>query len=444
MNSGRCPVPFYVDPGAPDGPLPGQKIYLVTGRGVDFPGAYVSCDVRPSADAQYKGVRNATLKSYTSWAPLEAAWFAGCDRGEHSHPTADEAGGDGAASAVTLREPPRSPTIAPPSSAPSSSPSSPTARSPHRSSHAPPSLMLPTTPPPSPRRPCVSDAHPAPPLPSLAPPSGIAGKMAYAVRHSSGGAVFDDYSGARQLYHSLQAKGESPALSASPSLTEGVCFAEGLVAERASAARRRWIVEEHMARAQNVATTWQAATDEWRERADGVWVSASDDEDSVCAPSLLLEPRTGGFQGAGDFEVGDTEFLGGNRCTVPERKLELEAREPASAAMGGTRRVLSRDFAGPGDEDEAAEEVAWLRRGREPAELRVASLALALRVASLLGVRTVATLTELLGLRLRVETTVVSGESVESTIILPSLLLSGLAFAAAGEGRGCPVASQRR
>lgn len=38
----RCAVPFYADPGQPNGPQVGQKIYLVTGRNVRAPGAYAS------------------------------------------------------------------------------------------------------------------------------------------------------------------------------------------------------------------------------------------------------------------------------------------------------------------------------------------------------------------------------------------------------------------
>ncbi|KAJ6542095.1 hypothetical protein DFH09DRAFT_1368283, partial [Mycena vulgaris] len=62
----HCAVPFYGDPGQPDGPVPGQKLYLVSGRNVWFPGAYVSW---PSADAQYKSVSNATCQGLQELDP---------------------------------------------------------------------------------------------------------------------------------------------------------------------------------------------------------------------------------------------------------------------------------------------------------------------------------------------------------------------------------------
>ncbi|KAJ7021006.1 hypothetical protein C8F04DRAFT_1187296 [Mycena alexandri] len=82
MTTHRCAVPFHPDPGQPARPT-GPKFYLVTGANVVKPGAYSSWT---SADAQYKGVSNVTLKGYTSWGALQSAWFAGCDRGEHTHP----------------------------------------------------------------------------------------------------------------------------------------------------------------------------------------------------------------------------------------------------------------------------------------------------------------------------------------------------------------------
>ncbi|KAF8145015.1 hypothetical protein K438DRAFT_1992271 [Mycena galopus ATCC 62051] len=79
----RCEPPFYADPGQPDQPLKGRKLYLVCGRLVQQPGVYTSW---PSADAQYKNVSGATVKSYRDYNELRGAWHARCNKGEHDHP----------------------------------------------------------------------------------------------------------------------------------------------------------------------------------------------------------------------------------------------------------------------------------------------------------------------------------------------------------------------
>ncbi|KAJ7433328.1 hypothetical protein FB451DRAFT_1473558 [Mycena latifolia] len=271
MTGFRCAVPFYADPGQPNGPLPGQKIYLVSGRNVCFPGAYVSW---PSAEAQWTGVSDASMMSYRHWEPLEAVWWAGCDRGEHDHSVLnDDAAGtlilwasptpSLSTSPSSLSVSPPSPSLPSPSSLAASSPSQlPRSSSRTRSRRTPrKSSMVPAL-----------DKAPAAPA-----TAHIAGRMAYAVKHNGGGVVFDDYGCARELYHTLQAEGESPSLASCPSLTEGVCFAEGFLLERASAARRRWIDEERVARRRNVAEKWATGLDDWRKR-NGVWTSGSDDE----------------------------------------------------------------------------------------------------------------------------------------------------------------------
>ncbi|KAJ7079805.1 hypothetical protein B0H15DRAFT_953891 [Mycena belliarum] len=317
-SSCRCAVPFYPDPGQPQGPLPGQKIYLVTGRKVRFPGAYVSWS---SADAQYKNVPSANLKSYKLWGPLEAAWFASCDRGEHRHPTSDTA----AADILRKSEPPPSASSSPPGPPSTSmlpalklqpSPTAlrtgagdslrtphthvvkstsiaapmgtPSADSPRRSATRSP-LVKPapslTAPKPTvsdvkPRRAGVPPARPASASPgqSAAAPPAIAGRMSYAVKYSGGGIVFGDYAEARARYHELQAAGEAPCLAPLPSLTEGVSFVEGFSGASASQARDVWINEEREARAQQVKDDWERAADRWRMKRNGVWTSESDEE----------------------------------------------------------------------------------------------------------------------------------------------------------------------
>ncbi|KAJ6523780.1 hypothetical protein DFH09DRAFT_1329815 [Mycena vulgaris] len=176
----RCAVPFYGNPGQPDSPMPGQKIYLVIGR---------------------NGVPNATVKGYRQWSPLEAAWFAACDRGEHDHPGLSDYPHGMALGAITAALPPRSGTPASPCSSGSIGSSPLPVSSAKTSYHSPPceSHILPTS---SRGTHMPSSSHSA---------SGdiIPGKMVYAVRHQEQGAVFSEYGGARELYHRLQAAGEA-------------------------------------------------------------------------------------------------------------------------------------------------------------------------------------------------------------------------------------------
>ncbi|KAF7326474.1 CxC2 domain-containing protein [Mycena venus] len=79
----RCNPPYHPDPGKPDTPSAGKKLYLVCGRRVNKPGMYT---LWASADAQYKYVSGATVKAYWDYNELRAAWHRHCDLGEHNHP----------------------------------------------------------------------------------------------------------------------------------------------------------------------------------------------------------------------------------------------------------------------------------------------------------------------------------------------------------------------
>ncbi|KAJ6527045.1 hypothetical protein B0H19DRAFT_1275362 [Mycena capillaripes] len=271
----RCPVPFYPDPGQPDNPQQYHKTYLVTGLNVAQPGAYGSWS---SANAQYTGVSDATVKSYKSWGGVQSAWSAGCERGEHAHlpqPVGDISARpqtplSPAHCGPTPRHPPCSPSPTRSSLSPAHSPSptaksllsstplSPSPRQSSRSSsHSSPS---PTSKPRSSDSPSPAPLSP-PPLPThaLRPASPlcvrVAGRMAYAVRGKGEGVILDDYEEARGIYHRLQNEGYSAALFSSPSLTGAVCWVEdfGVGGSSAEAARHRnWVLEEYTARQRRI------------------------------------------------------------------------------------------------------------------------------------------------------------------------------------------------
>ncbi|KAJ7645776.1 hypothetical protein B0H17DRAFT_1215907 [Mycena rosella] len=252
-------------------------MYLVSGRNVEFPGVYVSW---PSAAAQYHTTSSATVKKYKTWASLQAAWFAGCDRGEHDHPTSNDPqqpSMDGTLAVRSSAAPSSSQTFAAPHLLPS-----------REARHVKP-LWSPSAPGfPSPA-PAATDTRSRSPARDAA---AIPGKMAYAVRHNGQGVVFDDYSVARTLYHKIQAEGGSPALASSPSLTEGICFIEEFCAENSSAEgsrRRRWIEEERAARTRRVVRTWGYAVDSWRKGGNGVWTSESDESEGSDESSVSTE-----------------------------------------------------------------------------------------------------------------------------------------------------------
>ena len=151
--------------------------------------------------------------------------------------------------------------------------------------HRPATVSFPLGPPPPP------STSPAPPprkrrvkltpisAATATPSAGATGKMAYAVRSEGQGVVFDSYGSARDLYHQLQAAGGSPALASGPSLTDGICFLEGvspLGTSEASLQRRKWIEEEYAARRQNI-------TASWRESPETEYISSDSESDiSLC------------------------------------------------------------------------------------------------------------------------------------------------------------------
>ncbi|KAJ7111193.1 hypothetical protein C8R43DRAFT_1139197 [Mycena crocata] len=199
---------LFILRGQPLTPFTGQKLYLVTGSQVDRPGAYVSW---PSADFQYKKVSGATLKGYTVWDVLQSAWFAACDRGEHSHPARPSQ-----EQATCPASPPAAPS--PPSTAPC--PSSPSLSTISRTS---------------------CELVPAPtPVPASSPLSSRLRQhprrkaMAYAVRYQGQGVVFDELGPARDLFRDLQSQGHRPSMAAGPSLTDA------WVAEEYESDRTRW------------------------------------------------------------------------------------------------------------------------------------------------------------------------------------------------------------
>ncbi|KAJ6524641.1 hypothetical protein DFH09DRAFT_1189404 [Mycena vulgaris] len=284
----RCAVPFYGDPGQPDGPVAGQKIYLVSGRNVRFPGAYVSW---PSAHTQFNNVSNATVKGYKTWGPLESAWFASCDRGEHKHLSKTEAP-TLPVEEVTRRHPQ-------PGSPPRSCLPSPVLPSPVSKPSASSRPSSATKPPISVKRPLIASslsARPRGAFPSTFPRSAsgdnaaaaIPGKMAYAVRHNGQGVVFGDYASARELYHGLQARGEVPCLASTPSLTDGVCFVEHFSTESGSPEalqRQGWVEEERRARDLHIGDVWGSAIETWRLGRSGAWISESDSDDDESSVS---------------------------------------------------------------------------------------------------------------------------------------------------------------
>ncbi|KAJ6601122.1 hypothetical protein DFH09DRAFT_1302430 [Mycena vulgaris] len=282
-SSRRCPVPFYADPGQPAGPLPGQKIYLVCSQNVQFPGAYTSW---PSANAQYTSVSNVTVKAYRTWPPLESAWLAACDRGEHCHGPLP--GPVPCSTGTIMRAPP---SVVYPSPPRSPLPAEPSLRLQSTSGLLSPA-QGPATPPATPPVAVTSSLSThlsSSPTRGRRALNAIPGKMAYAVKNNDQGVVFTDYGRAREMYHTLQAAGEAPSLASCPSLTEGVSFVEGFVTAGVSVeavARRKWIREERGARDHHVEESWTEALDSWRMNRQGVWTSDSDESDSASESSL--------------------------------------------------------------------------------------------------------------------------------------------------------------
>ncbi|KAJ7494557.1 hypothetical protein B0H11DRAFT_2227364 [Mycena galericulata] len=213
----RCDPPFYADPSQPTSPVPGQRVYLVCGRNVKNPGVYGSW---PSADAEYKGVSDATLKGYTDWGLLRSAWYGRCDLGEHTHPANPVA-----THALAIHAP---------STPVSSSRLAPMLTSP--TSRAP---QIPRTPSPSPSPPprtpspplqiyAIDSRSPSPvaiPAGSRDPPAYPTGETVYAVRVGiSDGEIFTRADEARARFLELRSSGRHPRLAVSPSVDQSLAW----------------------------------------------------------------------------------------------------------------------------------------------------------------------------------------------------------------------------
>ncbi|KAJ7446809.1 hypothetical protein B0H11DRAFT_2248575 [Mycena galericulata] len=213
----RCDPPFYADPSQPTSPVPGSRVYLVCGRNVKNPGVYSSW---PSADAEYKGVSDATLKGYTNWGLLRSAWYARCDLGEHSHPANPNP--------ITTHAP--------------STPVSSSRLAPMLTSPMSPTLPVPRTPSPSPSPPprtpspplqtyAIDSRSPSPvaiPSGSSDPPAYPAGETVYAVRVGmSDGEIFTRADEARARFLELRSSGRNPRLAVSPSVDQSLAWIDG-------------------------------------------------------------------------------------------------------------------------------------------------------------------------------------------------------------------------
>ncbi|KAJ7481075.1 hypothetical protein B0H11DRAFT_2232988 [Mycena galericulata] len=274
----RCALPFHPDPGQPQTYIPGEKIYLVSGRDCQKPGAYVSW---PSASAELNLYATASLKTYYAWPLAESAWWAGCGRGEHGHAVSNTAPAGLRVAHALVSPPSPRPKTSKKAAAPTSPTASPSkARSP-RSQQPLPVFHIPSRSP-SPQAPAAassrsksagarskSAAAVAPKSPAVSSrskstPALSVGRRVYAVRcrDGLGGAVFSSFSEARDWYHAKHAAGLAPALVTADSLTAGVNLLEdflgvdeqmhertSLVQEEAKARRRK--VKADMERAKH-------------------------------------------------------------------------------------------------------------------------------------------------------------------------------------------------
>ncbi|KAJ7036482.1 hypothetical protein C8F04DRAFT_1258047 [Mycena alexandri] len=271
----RCELPFYPDPGQPVQPQRGQKLYLVMGTECDAPGAYVSW---PSAGTQYNKYSSATLKTYFQWSEAQSAWWAGCDRGEHRHPTQPEKQKEAAprrSPAVPMSPSPHSARAPAPTTSPRAARRTPNATEPvpvfiiH--SRTPSPVPGPSNVKPGSRHRGTPEAPPSPakrnskqkpaPLPArstpLGPPTAPTGRTVYAVRaldDPTGGVVFSDLGEARAWYHAKHDAGLMPTMVTSHSLTTAVNFAERFpeAATDEGQRRRAFVEEENRARRRKV------------------------------------------------------------------------------------------------------------------------------------------------------------------------------------------------
>ncbi|KAJ7118696.1 hypothetical protein C8R43DRAFT_1137239 [Mycena crocata] len=232
----RCTPPFYPDPGQPLQPQPGQKLYLISGRGARRPGIYTSW---PSAGPQYTGVPNANCKKFFNFSVLLSAWHARCDDGEHDHPAnpALRSGGRVPVYVISSRSP--TPEGSPP--AYQRSPAQAAASSSHRDHLPSPS---PSPPPSSP----AGDAQAA----SLDSTAGVA-VMSYGVRVDGQGEIFTTAAEARRSFQMLQQAGRNPSLM----ITESVDVCMRWIEETpwdgvASGQSQSWAEGEDRARRERV------------------------------------------------------------------------------------------------------------------------------------------------------------------------------------------------
>ncbi|KAJ7761169.1 hypothetical protein DFH07DRAFT_957247 [Mycena maculata] len=183
----RCEPPFYPDPDQPpDEPLLRRRLYLVCGRNVKHPGAYVSW---PSAEAEYTGVSSATVKAYSSWSILRSAWYKRCDLGEHNHPVDPHL-------ETRVIQPSTSPPL-PPSGLPPSAPS----------------VVW------------IESRSPSPETSGTGPPPytlSASAVPAYMVRVGSEGEIFSDVDEALAVYNDLLKTGRKPRFVVADSIAD--CF----------------------------------------------------------------------------------------------------------------------------------------------------------------------------------------------------------------------------
>ncbi|KAJ7487173.1 hypothetical protein B0H11DRAFT_2230481 [Mycena galericulata] len=304
-SNGRCALPFHPDPGQPKSVASGQKIYLVSGPDCQKAGAYVSW---PSASAEYNRYATASLKTYYLWSLAESAWWAACERGEHTHHIstskknkAVSSPGRPAPSPSKARSPRLKKDPVPvfhiPSRSPSPEPSKSYA-SPSRSKYAPAAGLG------------LHSPAAARPKPAAAAAAALSvGRQVYAVRcrDGLGGAVFSSFSEARDWYHAKHAAGLVPALLTADSLTVGVnLLEEFLDVDPKMTERASLIEEEARARRRKVKADIERAKHrrEVLEKLEEVRESSesahSSDESDVSRSTASLESELGARMSHGD------------------------------------------------------------------------------------------------------------------------------------------------
>ncbi|KAJ7803724.1 hypothetical protein B0H14DRAFT_3487085 [Mycena olivaceomarginata] len=252
MSSSRCDLPFRPDPGQPNRPLSGQKIYLVSGPDCKNPGAFVSW---PSASAEFNRHPTTSIKSYGDWDVVQSAWWAGCDRGDHVHDTGSQV----VLSLPRTKKPLGTTTtpvrsVVPPSAV-------------QRSKSVPLPLVEISSRSPSPVRVHASSSRGTrspkkaatrlPPAEAAASPPG---RRVYAIRSRddlSGGVIFSDYREAQAWYNAEQAAGFAPVMVTGASLMAAVNFTDCFPDVDPDTVRQDFVAEENRARRCRVAADIQ-------------------------------------------------------------------------------------------------------------------------------------------------------------------------------------------